>query len=105
MADKLPGDLPEGWFHSNRDEAARLGAEFLRELTPGHLLDGRPVSVVAHREGTDDVLFRHDSDATRFTVIHLTWLGRQEIDKRFPTVEVDGTFEDFLKYEESFLGR
>ena len=47
------------------------------------------VEVVAHREGTDDILCRHLDELSRFTVVHLTWLGREEIDTQHPAVEAD----------------
>lgn len=92
--------LPLGWFYPDHDTAVRLRAEFMRELPPGHLLTGRVVEVFAWREGaTDDVLLRHRDEAERFTVVHLTWLGRTEIDARYPAVEFDGTFAEFVADE------
>ena len=98
----IPGTLPEGWFASDPEDASNRHAELQRELPTGHLLFGKRVSVVAHREGTDDILCRHHDDATRFTVIHLSWLGREEINSVHPTVESDGDFEQFLAYESAF---
>ena len=96
--------LPDGWFASPQDHAESLVAELARELPTGHLLDGVAVSVVAHRDGTDDILCWHHNDLARFTVIHLSWLGRTEINSQHPTVECDGSFDDFLEYERAFLG-
>lgn len=98
----LPQALPEGWFESDSEEAATRHAELQRELPPGHLLYGRSVSVVAHREGTDDILCRHHDDEDRFTVVHLSWIGREEINFDHPTVEVNGDFDAFLNYESAF---
>jgi hypothetical protein len=97
--------LPEGWFVSDPDIAASMEQELARELTRGHMLDGKPVRVIAHREGTDDILCQHLADPIRFTVIHLTRIGRTEIDHKHPCVEADGSFEDFLAYERRWLGR
>ena len=101
----LPGELPEGWFASDTSRSASLLAELEREVPPGHLLRGVPIEVVAHREGTDDILCRHLGDSSRFTVIHLSWRGREEIDARYPAVESSGDFESFLAYEARFAGR
>jgi hypothetical protein len=101
----LPATLPEGWFPSDSEEAARFYRELQKELPPGHLLFEVPVEVVAHRDGTDDILCRHSLHQGRFTVIHLSWSMRQEIDANHPHVEVDGDFTDFLSYEASFYGR
>jgi len=53
----------------------------------------------ATRRGIDDVLFRHRDDPDRFTVVHLSWLGRTEINAQHPTVEFDGSFSEFLADE------
>ena len=97
--------LPAGWFYPDAEEARRLLAELQRELPPGHLLDGVPVDVFAWRQGaTDDVLFRHCDMPERFTVVHLSWLGRSEVDAQHPTVEFDGSFAEFLAEEERLHG-
>ena len=62
-----------------------------------------PVILFATRRGIDDVLFRHRDDPDRFTVIHLSWLGRTEINAQHPTVEFDGSFQEFVAWEESIL--
>jgi len=97
--------LPQGWFYPDRDTAANLRAELLRELPPGHVLTGREVEAIAWREGaTDDVLFRHADEPDRFTVVHLSWLGRTEISPEYPTVEFDGTFAEYLAEEKRLYG-
>jgi hypothetical protein len=101
----LPASLPEGWFPSDLEKAGLLHAELQKELPPGHILYGVPVEVVAHRDGTDDILCRHRADPARFTVIHLSWLGREEINPQHPHVEDDGDFDSFLRYEAAFYGR
>ena len=95
--------LPEGWYYpEDREVAESLYAEFIRELPVGHLLSGKPVAVFAYRRGTDDVLFRHREEPERFTVIHLSWIGKQEMHQDFPFVEFDGSLEGFLQYEQRF---
>jgi hypothetical protein len=97
--------LPLGWFYPHADDAASVLAEFQRELPPGHLLDGITVDVFAWRDGaTDDVLFQHRGQPSRFTVVHLSWLARTEINAQHPTVEFDGTFAEFLAQEERLYG-
>ena len=96
--------LPDGWIVSPKDHAEYLAAELAREIPNGHLLDGVAVSVVAHRDGTDDILCWHRSEPLRFTVVHLSWRGRTEINSKHPAVECDGSFDDFLAYERGFSG-
>ncbi len=92
--------LPATWYYTDAAESENQHAELQRELPPGHLLYGVPVRTIAWREPmNDDVLFQHLNDPTRFTVVHLTWRGRTEVDKRFPTVELDGSFQHFLDEE------
>jgi hypothetical protein len=100
-----PPALPLGWFYPDRESASHLHAELMRELPPGHLLTCRPVEIFAWREGaSDDVLCRHVEDPDRFTAVHLSWLGRTEINSLHPTVEFDGTFAEFLAEEERLYG-
>ena len=81
--------------------AGSLERELSIELCPGHLLSGRKVKVIANRHGTDDILCWHVEEPARFTVIHLSWSGAEEI-KDHPWVEADGSFDDFLAYEEKY---
>lgn len=92
--------LPEGWFSANAEQAKRLLDELHRELPPNHVLYGVRVETFAHRDdATDDVLFRHVDEPTRFTSVHLTWLGREDIDRHHPSVTFDGTFDAFVAAE------
>lgn len=104
----LPSDLPplpKGWFYpEDSDISGNLHAELLRELPPDHLLFGHSVEVFAYRRGSDDVLFRHRNQPCRFTVIHLSWLGREEVNAQHPTVELDGSFDEFVAEEGKLYG-
>jgi hypothetical protein len=48
-------NLPEGWFPTDPKRAETFQAELQRELPAGHLLKGRSVLILAHRQGTDDI--------------------------------------------------
>ncbi len=102
MSPAFNSKLPDGWFPSDPEHAANFHAELCRELPTGHMLYGVPVEVVAHRQGTDDILCRHVEDYDRLTVIHLTWLMREEIEPNHPTIEFDGNINDFYAYERRF---
>src|SRR5438552_13066186 len=95
-------EIPEawGWYYPEPAAAQSLHAELQRELPPGHLLFGRAVETVAFRQDQDDVLFRHLDLSDRFTVIHLTWIRKREIDARHPSVCFDGTFDEFVAGEQ-----
>ena len=92
--------LPLGWEYLAPDEAAGRLRELKRELPPGHLLFGIPVETFASRIGDDDTLFRHLCEPERFTVVHLTWIGREEINAEQPWVDFDGTLAEFLAREQ-----
>jgi len=103
MKDNLSELLPEGWFVSDPEWATSLYNELQKELPEGHILFGKNVSVIAHRDGTDDILCQHQDDSNHYTVVHLTWSMKQEADAEFPYIECDGNFEDFLRYEARFF--
>ena len=90
--------LPEGWFHATDEVRASHGDEYKRELPPIHPLAGIQVELVAYRKGTDDILLKHMNETDRYTVVHLTWVGRQELPNH-PTAEFSGTNADFLEWE------
>lgn len=101
----MSAPLPEGWVQTSRDRARRLVDELQRELPPGHALSGVPTEAVADRGGaSDDVLFRRLDNPARFVVVHLTWRGSTEIDPRWPYVEFEGTFEEFIDYNAQHWG-
>ena len=93
-----------GWHCPDDAVASSLHAELQRELPPGHLLFGRAVEPVAYRQDQDDVLFRHKGEPDRFTVVHLTWIRKREIDAQHPSVCFDGEFADFFAHEERSYG-
>jgi len=93
-----------GWHYPVENVAHGFHAELQRELPPGHLLYGRAVEVIAYREDRDDVLFRYVDEADRFTVIHLTWIRKREINAQHPSVCFDGTFEEFFAAEQMSHG-
>lgn len=95
--DGVRPELPLGWEYPDREYAAWLLAELQIELPPGHRLFGCRVETVAAC-CDDDTLFRHLDEPDRFTVVHLTLRGGQEIDGH-PTITFEGTFSDFLARE------
>ncbi|HEX9997072.1 MAG TPA: hypothetical protein VGB45_08015 [Abditibacterium sp.] len=95
-------DLPEGYYYPAEKEAAHLHAELQRELPEGHLLFGVPVETFAAYEDNQDVLVCHTNQPERFTLIHLTWVGKTEISAYYPSVTFDGNFAGFLEQEQRF---
>ena len=93
-----------GWHFPDAAIAQSLHGELQREVPPEHLLYGRAVETVAYRQDQDDVLFRHQDEPDRFTVIHLTWTRKREINAEHPSVCFDGTFAEFFTAEEKFYG-
>lgn len=93
--------LPEGYYYPDKAEAEQLLSELHKELPQGHVLYGVLVQPCAARYGTDDTLFQHCNEPTRYTFVHLTWSGKTEINAAHPTVEFDGTFAAFLATEQA----
>jgi hypothetical protein len=83
-------DLPEAWCLSEGDALDGLRAEYERELPTVLPLANVPVRLVAHRNGTDDILLQHQNPDGLFSVVHLTWLMKSEL-PNFPCVEFTGT--------------
>ena len=92
--------LPEGWYEADEEESSRLEKELNNEMIPGHFLYGKNIKVVAHRDGaTDDILCKHIEESDLYTVVHLTWQMRPEINVDHPTVEMHGSFQEYVEYE------
>lgn len=95
-----PITLPLGWYPATPQDEKRLMDELQREIIPGHLLYGKQIRVIAHRDdATDDILVSHQDQPHRYTVVHLTWSGLPEINKDHPHIECDGDYAAFLEYE------
>ncbi|MGD9365955.1 MAG: hypothetical protein PVH87_09680 [Desulfobacteraceae bacterium] len=93
-------DLPEGWYKATEEESQNLGRELKVEMIPGHFLYSKNIKVVAHRdEATDDVLCKHIDEEDLYTVVHLTWRMKPEINTEHPSIEVHGSYQDFIDYE------
>ncbi|MGB4812821.1 MAG: hypothetical protein WBP13_10150 [Methylophilaceae bacterium] len=90
--------LPQGWFWSNDDDQMLLFAEYAAELPPIHPLVDIKIQVIAHREGTDDILVCYVEQPDHVAVVHLSWSGREEI-ANHPTVEYIGTYAGFITWE------
>ena len=95
--------VPESLRFAGKQEAEHLHGELKRELTPEHPLYEVPLEVFAMSTGIDDVLFRYSEQPERFALVHLTWLGKREIDARHPSVSFDGTLTEYAKWEASIF--
>jgi hypothetical protein len=86
-------DWPEPWVAvTDESQRSALLAELARELSPGHVLLGATLRVLAQSEAADDVLFEVEGRNFRLAEVHLTW-GR-ETNPRYPRTAV------FLSLEE-----
>ena len=72
------GQLPDGWSALTADQAARFGAELVREVGEQHILWRVATTALARCDGCDDVLFRLDESPVRWATVHLTWSGKAE---------------------------
>ena len=92
--------LPVGWLEVTATRAANLVRELHLELAPGHLLYQCAVRTVAACGSNDDVLFQHTADLERYTVVHLTYRGKPELDTHYPTIVADGSWAEFLRQQQ-----
>lgn len=93
--------LPHPWYVPEAEELQSLILELRKELPAVHPLADVAVEVIAH-DGLDDLLLDHKEEFDQVTVVHLTWLGREELPNH-PTVEFSGTFGEFRAWYESLL--
>ena len=92
-------ELPQGWVRTSAQRARFFIDVLHRELPDDHVLQNVDLEAFADRDGaSDDILFRRVAEPERFAIVHLTYTGRPERDARWPSVLVEGTFEQFLEY-------
>ncbi len=96
--------LPEGYVYPDAREAAHIHAELLRELIPEHSLFGVPLQLFAAYEDNQDALFQYRGNPKRFVLVHLTWIGKAEINADHPGILFTGTFDEWLQREKEFYG-
>lgn len=71
------------WTALDVDRAKVLEAELMRELSPGHVLEGRRIKALASRGDRDDVLFEIEDGTAKLALVHMTW--RKELDSKWPS--------------------
>lgn len=84
------------WHPVTGADASALEAELGLELGPQHLLQGVRVTAVARRSDCDDVLFALKGAPAPFAVVHLTWSGYPETDRRWPWTELVDDLDAFV---------
>lgn len=82
----------EPWVPSDRHSEA-LEKELLREISPGHKLQGVSLRAVGRRTDSDDVLFELKNFDYQCAVVHLTW--RKETSADWPFTVLFETFEQW----------
>ena len=87
-------DLLEPW-ESVPDDGSALVAELHRELRTDHVLYGIEAEAVAMRCDCDDVLFRIDGRLEQYAVVHLTWSGKTDPNKGWPSTDLFRDAEDW----------
>ena len=96
----MPAELPhpiewlEPWQRLEGSSEGFVG-ELQKEISPQHVLHGLTVVAVARRIDCDDVLFATVDPAMLLAVVHLTWAGRMESDRRWPHTTGYKSWEDW----------
>jgi hypothetical protein len=70
---------------SEAQEAEQLRTELLRELSPGHVLHGADLQVIARALPRDEVIV--ETADSRVALVHMTWSGHSE-SPPWPTTEM-----------------
>jgi hypothetical protein len=65
------------------------------ELSADHVLFGIPVTALAKRIDSDDVLFSTADPSKPFVVVHITWRGSAESDPIWPTTTIYESWQDW----------
>jgi hypothetical protein len=85
------------WTPPHSPEA--LVMELQREVGPDHPLFAKATRALAVARDRDDVLFEiADGDPHRYAVVHLTWSGKREISRMFPSTDFFGSLEQWLEW-------
>jgi hypothetical protein len=80
--------LPDHWVALAHEPAQqrRLTDQLRRELSPGHVLDGHDLYLIAQCTRCDDVLLRLRDRG--YAVVHLTWRQGQEVFADWPATDL-----------------
>lgn len=70
--------------------------ELKLELTPGHPLYDVDVTAVGRRCVGDDVLFQLHNHPAEFAVVHLTFIGRPELDSQWPAIVLYSSLDHWI---------
>ena len=98
MFPELPPDFEwlEPWQRLE-DSGDALVTELQKELALQHVLHGVPVVAVGRRSDSDDVLFATADPLKPIAVVHLTWIGRTEVDPQWPWTTLYDSWPDWIE--------
>lgn len=94
----ITATLPAGWEYATQKKQQALQAEYQLELHADHPLYDIAVVVIAYRESNDDILLQHIQEEDKVSVVHLTWVMKQEA-AGYPGVHFSGSFQAFVQRE------
>jgi hypothetical protein len=95
MAAKIT--FPTQWELIDPDASGPFEDEYAIEIAKGHPLYGVPVKAIARRKDCDDVLFRLLRHLCEYTVVHLTWSGKEESDTKWPSFALYADDDDLVE--------
>ncbi len=76
---------------------AGLEKELTKEVGSGHVLYQLQCLSIGRRIDNDEVLFQIYNSSINYAVVHLTWLGKMEMDDSLPKVELFTTIEEWAE--------
>ncbi len=87
--------LLEPWTTANL-YANELELELKKELSNGHVLEGKPVTIIARRKDNDDVLVKVTEEPVIYAVVHLTWSKSKERVPKCPRTTIYGSWTEWV---------
>jgi hypothetical protein len=87
--------LFEPWTTANL-YANELEHELKTELSNGHVLESKPVTIIARRKDNDDVLVKVMDEPVIYAVVHLTWSKSKERVPTCPRTTIYGSWDKWV---------
>jgi len=85
------------WVGVTPKERQQLEVELAQEVCLLHPLASLDREVVARRTDTDDILVAINPHLCECAQVHLTWSGKTEMNPEVPSMELQATFQDWVR--------
>jgi hypothetical protein len=93
----VPTEFKAPWIAVTPEERERLEAELTQEICLLHHLASLDREVLARRSDTADILVAINPHLCECAQVQLTWSGKTEMNPEVPRMELEATFEDWVR--------